>query len=396
MSNFSSIAGVLRQQGLYLSIAAIVSAVFWANGQQVNPGTIVLYSLLFGNLVTPPMRRVLGRVSGRSFPKNWLIFLAALFLITPFAYVIASFFVWWIAPPAPQSLGHLITTGWKFPCLTIGVYGVLSFIYVQTKERLERRNKELKRSLEVSTAKLEMQEDDLQRAREIQRSLLPKEIPQIPGFDLATAWQPARMVGGDYFDVLKLGDNRLAVCIGDVVGKGVSAALLMANVQAIVRAFAGSSKSPSQLCARVNSALFGNIEVGKFVSFFYGLVNAEHRTLRYCNAGHPCPIVVSGNSVRRLSEGGAVLGVFPNCQYEDGEIALGPGDKLLLFTDGITEASRPGGNREEFGEERLAAVAKANSGGSAAALNSTVLSQVSEFCRGQFQDDVTLVIVATE
>lgn len=393
MLKFFSIIGFLRQQGLYLSIAAIVSAIFWATGQEVNPGTIVLYSLLFGNLVTPPMRRVMCMVTRRRFPYNWLIFLSALGAMTPFAHVIASIIVWWIAPPSPQSLGHLITTGWRFPVLTIGVYVVFSFLYVQTKERLERRNEELKRSLQVSTARLEMQDEDLQHAREIQRSLLPKEIPQISGFEVAAVWQPARTVGGDYFDVPKLAENCLAVCIADVVGKGVSAALLMANVQATVRAFAANSQKPSQLCGRVNSVLCGNIETGKFVTFFYGLLNAEQHTLEYCNAGHPPQILVSGNSIRSLSEGGALLGVFPNWQYEDRELELRRGDRLLLFTDGITEALGPDG--EEFGEERLATVAKANCAGSPDALNTSVLARVNEFCGGHFQDDATLLVIGT-
>ena len=294
-----SLVSFLRQQGLYLSIAAIVSAIFWAIGQQVNPGTVVLYAVLFGNLATPPMNRIACHAMGRPFPYDWLMFLAALLILTPFVYAISSVVVWWIAPPYPQTLGHLITTGWKFPFLLIVVYGVISFAYLQSKERLERRNTELQRSLERSAAQLEMQEEDLRRAREIQQSLLPKDIPQVPGFELAAAWQPARAVGGDYYDVVKLDEKRLGVCIADVVGKGVSAALLMANVQAIVRAFAPGSESPSQLCHRVNGVLCGNIDTGKFVTFFYGVLDADQRTFQYCNAGHPRPIVLSGNSIRQ-------------------------------------------------------------------------------------------------
>ena len=289
MLNYSTLASFVRRQALYLSVASIASAIFWAVGQPINPATILLYSILFGNIATPPMNRVRLATATRPFPYNWLIFLAALFLLTPVAYLVVTPVVGWIAPPSPQSVSHLIRTGWKFPCLLLIVYGILSFLYVQTKERLELRNDELEQSLKHSTAQLERQEEDLERAREIQQSLLPKDTPQIAGFELATAWQPAKMVGGDYFDVLKLDDNRLAVCIADVSGKGVSAALLMANVQATVRAFAQSSQCPSDLCTRVNSVLCGNIATGKFVSFFYGILDSSHHTFAYCNAGSSAP-----------------------------------------------------------------------------------------------------------
>src|SRR5208282_4456869 len=152
------------------------------------------------------------------------------------------------------------------------------------KERLEKKNVELQKSVEISAAQLEVQEQELERAREIQQSLLPTNIPQIAGFEVATAWQPARMVGGDYFDVLQLGENRLGICIADVSGKGVSAALLMANVQATVRAFARDTESPARVCSRVNSVLCGNIATGKFVTFFYGVLDGAAHTLEYCNA----------------------------------------------------------------------------------------------------------------
>jgi sigma-B regulation protein RsbU (phosphoserine phosphatase) len=126
----------------------------------------------------------------------------------------------------------------------------------------------LLKTVERGSAQLEMQEQELQRAREIQQSLLPKEIPQLPGFQVAGAWLPARTVGGDYYDVMRLGENKIGVCIADVVGKGVSAALLMANVQATVRAFARESESPAWVCDRVNKVLCGNIADGKFVTFF--------------------------------------------------------------------------------------------------------------------------------
>ena len=392
MINSSSVARFLRQQGLYIIVSVVVGAIFWASGQQINPWTVVLYSLCIGNLITPPMNRLSCLFSDRPFPYNWLIFLAALVVLTPPVYAISSVVVWWIAPPSPQSLSNLITKGWKFPSLITLVFGVITFLYSQTKEQLERRNIELQRSVELGAARLEMQEQELERAREIQQSLLPKDIPQLAGFEVATAWRPARMVGGDYFDVLTLGENRLAICIADVVGKGVSAALLMASVQATVRAFARDSESPAWVCSRVNSVLCGNIATEKFVTFFYGVLDADKRALQYCNAGHPPPILVSSDSIRQLPGGGAALGVFPTWKYEDSMIGLRSGDRLLLFTDGISEAS--GSHGQEFGEDNIAAIAKANSASSASELNSRLLAEVSDFCRGQFQDDARLLVIA--
>jgi sigma-B regulation protein RsbU (phosphoserine phosphatase) len=317
-------------------------------------------------------------------------------------YVITSVVVWWIAPPSPQTLSHLLRTGWKFPFLVIFVFAIVSFLYRNTKDRLDRRAIELQQTVERGTARLELQEQELERARDIQRSLLPKQIPQIPGFEVAGAWRPASAVSGDYYDVLRFGDRRLGICIADVVGKGVSAALLMANVQAAVRAFASDAESPAQVCGKVNRLLCENIATGKFVTFLYGILDAETRTFRFSNAGHLYPILVSAatvsnapgsaSSVRTLEQGGAVLGVFPSAAYEDTTIELRPGDRLLLFTDGITEATDANGL--EFEETGIAAFAQANAALSAADLDDRLLAHVTAFCGANFHDDATLLVIA--
>jgi sigma-B regulation protein RsbU (phosphoserine phosphatase) len=386
-----SLTVFFRNQGIYLFIALVIGAIFWAMSEPIHPFTVILYSLCIGNLLSPPMQW-LHALYERPAPYDWLIFLAVLCVVMLPVYALTSVIVWWFAPSGPQSLWQLIVTGWKLPFLITLVYGVANFLYGKTKTRLERRNVELQGMVQSGAARLEIHEQELQRAREIQQSLLPKEIPQLPGIAVATAWQPALAVGGDYFDVLRLDGNRLAICIADVSGKGVAAALLMANVQASLRASVRDLDSPARVCGIVNGMLRESIAGNKFVTFFCGVLDANTRTFRYCNAGHPYPILVSDGAAHTLDEGGAVLGVFPSWDYQDSSVNLKSGDRLLLFTDGITEAEDAQG--EEFGVERVAAFGKAHAASSAAQLNEQLLAQVSDFCAAQFEDDATLVVLA--
>ncbi len=386
-----SLTVFFRNQGIYLFIALVVGAIFWAIGQPINPFAVLLYSLCIGNFLSPPMQW-LHTLYEKPSPYDWLIFLVLLCVVMFPVYALSTLIVWWLAPPGPQSLRHLMSTGWKMPFLITFVYGVTNFLYAKTKARLESRNVELQRMVQTGAAQLEIQEQELQRAREIQQSLLPKEIPQLPGIAVATAWRPARAVGGDYFDVLRLDGNRLAICIADVSGKGVPAALLMANVQASLRASVRDLDSPACVCSIVNGMLCESIAANKFVTFFCGVLDANTRTFRYCNAGHPYPILVSAGAAHTLDHGGAVLGVFPAWNYQDSSVNLKSGDRLLLFTDGITEAEDAQG--EEFGVERVAAFGKAHAASSAAELNQQLLAQVSDFCGAQFQDDATVVVLA--
>jgi sigma-B regulation protein RsbU (phosphoserine phosphatase) len=239
------------------------------------------------------------------------------------------------------------------------------------------------------------QDQELEDALEIQRRLLPTELPQIEGFQVSAAWRPARAVSGDYFDALRFDESRLALCIADVSGKGMPAALLMSNLQAVVKAFASETVSPSELCTRVNRVVSSNTPDDKFITFFYCLLDAKRKRLTYSNAGHNPGVVVRANGeVLRLDRGGTVLGPFARCRFEQGEIAVESGDRVLLFTDGVTEAGNETG--EEFGEDRLIALLSENRSLGADHLQRTLMEAVTEFSGGDFKDDATLIVCAVE
>jgi sigma-B regulation protein RsbU (phosphoserine phosphatase) len=240
---------------------------------------------------------------------------------------------------------------------------------------------------------LRKQAREYEEAREIQQGLMPKQIRQPPGLEISGSWRPARIVGGDYFDVFNFSDRRVGLCIADVSGKGMPAALLMSNLQAVVKALATEVISPKELVEKINRVMCRNTTEAKFITFFYGLLDVDAKILRYANAGHNAPILTrkSGAQVR-LEEGGLILGIFEEGTYQEGEIELGPGDHLIMFTDGINEAVNAQG--EEFGEERLAELSCCARQLSAEDLRRRLLERTTEFCAGAFEDDATLLVVA--
>ncbi len=244
--------------------------------------------------------------------------------------------------------------------------------------------------------RLQREEVEFEQARDMQRTLLPRELPRVAGLDVAGRWEPARTVGGDYYDCLDLGDGALAVCIGDVAGKGMPAALLMATLQAAVRASAEAEVSPAALCERVRRVVVSSLTGGKFVTFFFGIVDLRSRTLRYCNAGHNPPIVVRGHgSVEQLETGGPVISrLFRETSYSEGTLPLESGDRIVLFTDGVTEARNSAG--EDLGDEGLVDLIVRNRQLCAAALQQAVIDAVSAYSRGMFEDDVTMVVVGVQ
>jgi sigma-B regulation protein RsbU (phosphoserine phosphatase) len=244
-------------------------------------------------------------------------------------------------------------------------------------------------------SQFDRQERELEEARAIQQGFLPKSIPQLAGYEISGTWQPARIVGGDYFDVIAFGDDVIGLCIADVAGKGMPAAMLMSNLQAAVRGLASRETAPDGLCARLNVLIYQNILSDRFVTFFYAQVDGTSRELRYANAGHNAPIVMHRDgSHERLEQGGGVLGVFAIQPYCMGRMKLAPGDRVVLFTDGVTEACVPDG--EEMGEARLLRLIEENREASAQELQKMILDAAGEFSEGNWHDDATVVVLAVE
>jgi phosphoserine phosphatase RsbU/P len=236
------------------------------------------------------------------------------------------------------------------------------------------------------------QAGEIDQARSVQIGLLPREIPQFPGIEISGAWQPAREMSGDYFDVLKLDDHRFAFCIADVAGKGVAAALLMSNLQATVRGLAAPESVPGDLCTRANGFVCRNVGAESFITFFFGIYDARSRRAQYSNAGHNPPMLLrSDGGCERLTEGGALLGVLPDETYATADVQFAPGDRLVLFTDGVTEAVD--GEGTEFGEERLLEILSGCRSRSGREIQEEVLRAVKEFSARELQDDATLLVL---
>ncbi len=237
-------------------------------------------------------------------------------------------------------------------------------------------------------------EDELQIAKEIQRGLLPKQLPSIHGLELSAVNISSKQVGGDYYDVIPLSHERYVIAIGDVSGKGTPASLLMANLQATIRALVPLNLSLADLTKRVNDLVCENTGLDRFITFFWGVFDASTKIFRYVNAGHNPPFLIrSTGTVERLDKGGIILGIMKALvPYQEGEVVLSHGDVLVLFTDGVSESMNSSG--EEWGEEKMEEVLLSRNGDTAETILSTVVDAVKEHSRDTAQyDDITLVVL---
>jgi len=245
-------------------------------------------------------------------------------------------------------------------------------------------------------------QSELDIAKEVQNQLFPHVAPRVAGLEVYGVCKPARVVSGDYYDFLELSENRLCLVLGDVAGKGISAALLMAAIQSSLRAQTSNGFLPdrahtakrvstAEIVGRLNRQLYESTSMEKYATFFCSVYDGNSRRLTYTNAGHLPPVVFRGGRMERLGRGGTVVGLFSPVSYEEGEIQLEPGDLLLAFSDGITEPENVYG--EEFGEERLLEVAQRALGGPPQALADEIYRSVSDWTGSpELQDDMTLLV----
>ena len=275
--------------------------------------------------------------------------------------------------------------------MSLLIFGI-TLLVVRGRTRVEIYSKDL----EVANKELESfyysVEQELGTARSIQHALLPKDLPRLEGWKIAYHYQPAREVGGDFYDFLRLEDDRVGLVIGDVSGKGIAAALVMANTQSVLRAVARRGNiAPGQVLAEANEVLYAYIPSGTFVTCFYGVLDPKSGRLVYANAGHDPPYMQRGKDAQELRARGMPLGLMPDMPYEEEEADLAAGDDLLLYSDGLVEAHDPEG--EMFGFPRLRKLIMAQDARSGEELVDFLLAELTRFtgADSEQEDDITLV-----
>jgi phosphoserine phosphatase RsbU/P len=381
---------LLHSEQILVFVGLVAYAILASLNQKPPLLAMMLTIVTIGNLLIPVALATRLIYQDRPFPWNWVLFVPVQ-LAFAFLCAVGTVIFLEITKIDPESFRAAFARSGYLVIVLVLVVSVITFAIEQFSRKLRERNQLLEQTVEKGTIALQQQEEELKRAGEIQQMLLPSTLPQLNGAQISGAWQPAREVGGDYFDVIQFDDHRVGICVGDVAGKGITAALLMANLQASFRAFATPDASPELVCTKLNRFLCANTAAGKFVTFFYAVVDVDRRTLVYENAGH-CPglLLRENGEMESLRGGGAVLGALPDWSYRDSLVQLRSGDKLLLATDGITEAENP--HLEEFGEQRLASAARAQDG-TALDTQRAIMQRVTSFCDGNFRDDATLLVL---
>jgi phosphoserine phosphatase RsbU/P len=236
-------------------------------------------------------------------------------------------------------------------------------------------------------------EEEMRLARQIQANLLPPAPPSLPGYDIACRSVPALSVGGDYYDFIAVDPDRMALCVADVSGKGIPAAMLMANLQATIRSQTLAGVSPADCARRSNQLLNRSMDIGRFATCFYGVLEIGTGRLAYANAGHDHPLILRpGGEEIALVAGGPVLGAFEDQVYDEGSATLGRGEVLIAYSDGITESFDPDGR--PFGIAGLQGVLARCRDGSAREIMESILAAATAHAGGRPQsDDMTLVVV---
>jgi len=258
-----------QQQVLVFAAVAVFALIsvlkipthFWTN---------LVFALCIGNLTFPIMNHMTRYYSRLAFPFNWIVGILTLAVVSLGTVIVAAGFIYrFLMEPASRTSANLVADI-RVGTLVTFIVGIVYQLYASMKGRLESQNVVLQKAVQTGSSQIAQQEKDLETAREIQARLIPAQIPQLPNLEIAGSYQPARAVGGDYFDVIKFSETKVGICVADVVGKGISAALLMANVQAAVKAFAVEDVAPSDICARASIACCAAI---------WRLTNSSHSSI---------------------------------------------------------------------------------------------------------------------
>jgi phosphoserine phosphatase RsbU/P len=233
-------------------------------------------------------------------------------------------------------------------------------------------------------------EKELELSQKVQKALLPQTVPDLPGLEIAAYSQPARIVGGDYFDFFEFKDGSLGFVVADVMGKGLAASMLMASLQASLRILVTQEKDPCEVISQLNRLFLHNIHLIKFVTLFLARYDSHSRTLNYCNAGHNSPVLISKNQHKWLESTTPAIGLVEDFKSRSVQITLEPSDLLVLYTDGVTEARNS--SEEEFGESRLVESVNKSTPLSAKEAIASLRRAVQEFTNGEaLLDDTTIV-----
>ena len=249
----------------------------------------------------------------------------------------------------------------------------------------------LRLQLKASRRELARKEAEISIAHEVQRALFPRQLPRDGGLEFAAVCIPAGGISGDFYDAIQLPDGRQVFAIADISGKGISAALIMANLQAVLRVLANSVPEPGPVCRQLNNHLHQVTDASKFATFFYAIWEPRNRHLTYVNAGHNPPFLLGNQRRQRLEEGGMPLGMFPHTEFQTGEVFFHPGELLVLYSDGLTEAANA--QRVEFGESQLESIVSAHCQKPLPEIQQIVLDAVQKWAANQLEDDLTLVLV---
>jgi phosphoserine phosphatase RsbU/P len=278
---------------------------------------------------------------------------------------------------------------------------------VATQTGLALANAQLTSAIAVEVGRREKMNREIEIAREVQERLFPQKLPPVAGVDYCGRCRTALGVGGDYYDFLALPGGMLGVALGDISGKGIPAALMMASLQASLRAEAmRAGNELAALMSRVNQALYEASSADRYATFFYAQFDPTSRRLTYVNGGHCAPLLfradaskgtagverLGSEKIERLDEGGPVIGLIPDCAYQHAELTLAPGDRLVIFTDGVSEAMNPA--LQEWGEDRLIATVRRAQGCDASETITRIMQAADQFAAGAPQhDDMTLTVL---